>query len=688
MLTRLLASSVIVAVCSITATAWLSVQRTSESISVRRGETLAVDTRIHGTLVGYAASHPGWAGVEDTVRELADETGRRIALTTENRVPIADSAQGEQELPRRTSAVVDPLAVDLTLAPDAQGRIDPRAVGPFSLPDEERSRLLSVAESGAACLDGVYGLTAEVEVRPSGRPVVTGARVGSAQWSDCGLDALDEPTDTEREALEELAETTASCLPGDGQGVRFGIDGATGVPAALAAPSEPPADEARAPADPVPPSDTDEGGAGPEAPPPEGEVLPVPAQDMLPSPGQDPPSAEDTESPEPEGWWLPPTQEPTAVPPPSEAAPLPESADLDPAVADCVDAGRRAQLEPYVAPAALLFIDDPSEGAESVLSLSGEGLLRIGGMVLLVLVPTVLVSVAVSARLVRPVRALTDAVQRTHRGRGPARVDVSDSGEIGRLATAFNAMSEHLERLEEQRRGMISDISHELRTPLSNLRGWLEAAQDGVAELDPERVRMLLGEARLLQEVIDDLRDLALADAGELRLSLELVSVDELVEQAVSGRALRAGESGLELVADTAPVELRADRTRLLQAVGNLLDNALRHTAAPGKITVRARREDDEAVVEVEDTGSGIAEDDLPHVFDRFWRAEKSRSRRTGGSGLGLAIVRDLAGLHGGGVSVSSVLGEGTVFTLRLPLAGPPNRGTPAAEAGARSAPP
>jgi len=719
LLARLLASSVLVAVCSITATAWLAVQGTSESINVQQGETLAVDTRIHDTLVAYAATHPVWEGVGATVEELAEETGRRIVLTTENHGLLADSADGGQPLPFRTSSVVDPLAVDVTLASDLSGRIDPRAVGPFALPEEDRARLLEVAESGAACLNEVYVLAVEVEAGPSGRPTVTGDPVDESVWAACGLDALDEPTEGEQEALAELNSLVLACLdPGEDElpEAGFRMDGATGVPVAepFAAWDMPDADEARAPREPEAggPTETDADPGMPQAPsdaPADGGAGWGGAEEPAPA---DPPMEQEAPAPPPG------TAIPYAIPDPSDpqsfgSPPPPAPPRFDARTSACLDSGVREQLDPYVAPAALLFIDDPSEEPESGLSLSREGLLRVAGVVLLVLVLTVVVSVAVSTRLVRPVRALTDAVRRMRAGQGTTRVEVRDSGEIGQLAAAFNEMSEHLTRLEAQRKAMVSDVSHELRTPLSNLRGWLEAAQDGVADLDRERMGMLVGETLLLQDIIDDLQDLALADAGKLRLSPEPVDVGALVCQVVDGQRLRAETAGLRLLAEVEDAVAVVDRTRVRQMVGNLVGNALRHTPAPGTVAVRVRREDGaspgsadtgarpagggtrggtgagtggphggaggEVVVEVEDTGVGIAAEDLPHVFDRFWRADKSRNRRTGGSGLGLAIVRGLVELHGGSVSVESVRSVGTVFTVRLPIAGPPEPPGPSA---------
>ncbi|PSK99880.1 two-component system sensor histidine kinase BaeS [Murinocardiopsis flavida] len=677
LLARLLASSVLVAVCSIIATAWLAVQGTSDSISVEQGETLAVDTRIHDTLVGYAAEHPQWDGVQGTVDDLAADTGRRIVLTTENRRPIADSGDGAPALPMSTTSVVDPLAVDVTFAPEDADRIDARAVGPFKLGKADRSRLRTIADDGVACMDETYGETVEVTVTPSGRPFVAAPdSAGDPELSSmCGLDALDRPTKSERKALAELNRLMDACRKRGEPGAEFQIDGATGeevpVPAPDTDPGAPSAstdpDNAQAP-QPQPSS-----GQDPAEPPPAPEPSSAPRPE--PEPEASPPA------PEPPEQTAPPEAPEHSAPPEPTSAPYdlpgPEQ-KLDPRTAACVDSSRREQLDPYVAPAALLFIDDPDTQSATGLSLSRDGLLRVSGVVLAVLVLTVVVSVVVSTRLVRPVHALTDAVQRMRAGEGAARVAVRDSGEIGRLATAFNEMSAHLERMEAQRKAMVSDVSHELRTPLSNLRGWLEAAQDGVAAMDPKRMAMLVEETLVLQRIIDDLQDLALADAGKLRLTPEPVGIAEVVEQAAASYRLRARDAGLRLTTEASDgTAVVADRTRLLQAVGNLLSNALRHTPAPGAITVRAYAADGDAVIEVADTGTGIAPEHLPHVFSRFWREERSRSRRTGGSGLGLAIVRNLVELHGGSASVASTPGEGSTFTLRIPLDGGPLDGRP-----------
>jgi two-component system sensor histidine kinase BaeS len=256
---------------------------------------------------------------------------------------------------------------------------------------------------------------------------------------------------------------------------------------------------------------------------------------------------------------------------------------------------------------------------------------------------------------------LTAATQRMRAGDSSARAEVSARWEIAELAEAFNQMSEHLARTEKQRKDLVSDVSHELRTPLGTIRGWLVAAQDGVADLDPALVESLLEETLVLQQLVDDLQELASADAGEFRLQPEPVDAGELLRQiaAAHPRDLVVETSGM--------LQLTADPVRLRQAVGNLVVNAIAHTPPDGRIVLRGLRAGDAVVLEVGDTGSGIAPEDLPHVFDRFWRADRSRSRATGGRGLGLAVVKHLVGAHGGTVTVTSAVGAGTTFTIRLP---------------------
>jgi two-component system sensor histidine kinase BaeS len=326
-----------------------------------------------------------------------------------------------------------------------------------------------------------------------------------------------------------------------------------------------------------------------------------------------------------------------------------------------MDNARREQLRPWVAEYAYAYITEPTGAKPQAIDLSTTGSNRIILVALGILALAGFASWITATQLVRPIRALTTATKRTAEGDRTVRVD-GGAGEIGELAKSFNSMSEKLAETERQRQAMVSDVAHELRTPLGNITGWLEATQDGLAEPDPHLIAMLLEESLLLQRLVDDLHDLAQADAGTLRLHPEPIALDDVVDQVVNAQQNRE----ILLRAETTPVHISADPVRLRQALGNLVANAVRYTPPGGEVVVKLFQEGENAVLEVRDSGTGIAPDDVPHVFDRFWRADKSRSRRTGGSGLGLAITRHLVEAHGGTVSLTSTLSEGSTFRIIL----------------------
>lgn len=278
-------------------------------------------------------------------------------------------------------------------------------------------------------------------------------------------------------------------------------------------------------------------------------------------------------------------------------------------------------------------------------------------------------TIILSRRILHPVAALTWAARRLESGDLTQRVSVNATGEIGELAHAFNAMAQTLGRNEELRRNMVTDIAHELRTPLTNIRGYLEAIQDGVLEPDRPTIDMLHDEAILLNRLIQDLQELALAEAGALNFETHPLEIQSVVEQTLSASQPIANEKQVKLRADL-PSDLPvvfADQRRVAQILKNLVNNALTHTPAKGEIRVTADIYPNEIEVSVVDSGEGIDSDHLPYLFERFYRADPSRSRATGGAGLGLAIVKQLVEAQGGRVKVESVKGSGATFSFTLP---------------------
>ncbi|MEV7095833.1 HAMP domain-containing sensor histidine kinase [Amycolatopsis sp. NPDC051045] len=330
---------------------------------------------------------------------------------------------------------------------------------------------------------------------------------------------------------------------------------------------------------------------------------------------------------------------------------------------DCVETARAEAKRPYVAAPADLYLGE----SDRFDPFSPDGWWRTAAMVAAVLLVAAAVTVLAGRRLVHPIRALTAAARRMADGDRAARVPVHGNDEVTQLAAAFNTMADSIANTDRQRRALVSDVAHELRTPLANVRGHLEAVQDGVFPLDAELVGSLLEESALLERLVADLQDLALADAGMLRIHPEECQAGDLAEQAVAAHRARAEASGVDLrVAVAEAVVIRADPTRLRQALGNLVSNATRHTPAGGSVTVTVTGPADQVEFTVTDTGTGIAAEHLPHVFERFYRADPSRSRATGGSGLGLAISKHLVEAHDGELSVTSTPGCGSTFTIRL----------------------
>ena len=273
-------------------------------------------------------------------------------------------------------------------------------------------------------------------------------------------------------------------------------------------------------------------------------------------------------------------------------------------------------------------------------------------------------------RITTPLRRLTHAAEQIAAGDLAGRARVQSGDEIGQLADAFNRMADNLARSDELRRRMTADIAHELRTPLSVIRGQIEAIQDGIFPPDAAHLAPIHEEILLLNRLIEDLRTLALAEAGQLALDRAPVDPAALVRRTVAKFAPLAAQDDMSLsvvLASPLPT-VTVDSDRIEQVLTNLLANALRHTPPQGAVTVRARADQRRLLISVTDTGPGIPPDDIPHLFDRFWRGDKSRTRDRGGAGLGLSIARQLVEAHGGTIWVAGQPGTGATFYIALPL--------------------
>lgn len=273
-------------------------------------------------------------------------------------------------------------------------------------------------------------------------------------------------------------------------------------------------------------------------------------------------------------------------------------------------------------------------------------------------------------QIISPVQKLTAASKKIAGGDLSQRISVQSQDEIGQLALTFNQMADSLAKHEELRRNLIADVAHELRTPLTVIQGNLEAMMDGLLPANLQEIATLRDEAALLSRLVADLRLLSLAEAGQLKLELVKTDPAELVMHAVETFRLQAQTNGVQLnfeLASNLP-QIEMDVDRMTQVIRNLLSNALRHTPEDGQVAITCQTNpDNELLITVSDTGEGVSPEDLPYIFDRFYRADKSRSRVSGGSGIGLAIVKQLVEAHGGRVWVTSEPGQGTIFGLTLP---------------------
>lgn len=351
-----------------------------------------------------------------------------------------------------------------------------------------------------------------------------------------------------------------------------------------------------------------------------------------------------------------PTSQETALllpppPAPSPSVPLPPPPPLESALGTL-----------YISPLA-------SSASTPDLTESINRFLLLGGGIAVAI--ALLLTLLLTRRISSPIRVLSAVAQRLGQGDFSQRVRLHGKGELQELAKAFNSMASDLERAEQLRRNLTADVAHELRTPLSNIQGYIEGVRDGLIKADASTVRSIHEKLTLMSRLLDDLQELSLAEAGELKLACQPEDISTLIDRGVASVSTKSSVKGISLSVDL-PDKLplvNIDRHRVSQVLQNLLENAVTHTSQGDSITVSAREWGKWVEVNVIDTGRGIPAEDLPNIFERFYRVDKSRAKVTGGSGLGLTIAKRLIEAHGGKLEVQSELGKGSTFTFTLPIA-------------------
>ncbi len=311
------------------------------------------------------------------------------------------------------------------------------------------------------------------------------------------------------------------------------------------------------------------------------------------------------------------------------------------------------------------FEGNPRE--EEFFQRTSQGLLYGAGGVALI---ALLLGIFLSRTISRPIRELTRATHAIAQGDLQQQVDIRSRDELGELANAFNKMSAELSRSINTRKQMTADIAHELRTPLSLILGHAEAVHDGVLQPTRENFEIIREEAERLEHLVDDLRTLSLADAGELSMQLQSVSPARLLEDLAAHYRLHTQTKDLDLqleISNSLP-DLQMDPGRITQVLTNILDNAVRHTPPGGLITLASSQTPDGVALSVRDSGPGLPPADLERIFDRFYRADESRTRTDGGSGLGLAIAKSIVQAHGGTIRAESQQGNGLTVIITLPV--------------------
>lgn len=314
--------------------------------------------------------------------------------------------------------------------------------------------------------------------------------------------------------------------------------------------------------------------------------------------------------------------------------------------------------------------DNPDVLAHSQEAFNTAGTLALLIGLLIAATGAIVVSILISRRLRRSLDDLGEAAARISQGDYAQRVEDTDSRELASLADSFNTMASRLDSIEASRRRLLTDLAHEIRTPLASMEICVESLEDGALEPGPDAWHILTGQIERISRLADDLGQVSAAEEGRLNLALEDADPNQFAREAVLAAEDRYSRRGVVLSAEPASTAMivRADPARIAQVLGNLLSNALRHTPEGGLVTIRVLADEAAATIQVIDTGDGIAAEHLPHLFERFYRADAARDRDSGGTGVGLAISRAIALAHGGQLTASSDgPGKGSTFTLRLP---------------------
>ncbi len=312
-----------------------------------------------------------------------------------------------------------------------------------------------------------------------------------------------------------------------------------------------------------------------------------------------------------------------------------------------------------------IYYDDDTRAQQAFIASANQALL-------LVVIFSGVAAMAMLMTLTHPglsmIEELTTAAKQLATGSLDQRVQIRSADEIGELARSFNHMADTLERNEQLRSNMVNDIAHELRTPLSNVQGYLEGLRDGVITPSVTLFANLHDEAALLTRLVNDLQTLTLAEARELNLNRQATHIRSIIDRSVNSANNDAQYATITAESSSNLPQVYVDAGRIQQVLSNLIENAQVHTPASGRITISAVEDSSTHLrVTVSDNGSGIAPEHLPYVFERFYRADPSRTRATGGSGIGLAIVKQLVEAHGGNIWVESSVGKGARFSFTLP---------------------